>query len=63
MFHEGEDMIEVLPAMALCFGLALITFFIGTAVGETRQKAAAVRAGVAHWGQDEYGKAKFEYNK
>ena len=53
MFHEGEDIIEVLPAMALCFGLALITFFIGTAVG----------AGVARWGQDEYGKAKFEYNK
>ena len=63
MFHEGEDLIEVLPAMGLCFVLSIMSFFIGTAVGESRQKAAAVRAGVAHWGQDEYGKAKFEFNK
>ena len=61
--HKGEDFIEVLPAMALCFVLALSGFFIGVTVGEKRQKVNDVKAGVAHWGCDEWGSAKFEYNK
>jgi hypothetical protein len=63
MFHEGEDTIDVLLAMALCFVLSIMSLFVGYTIGAKRQKAEAVKAGVAHWGQDEYGKAKFEFNK
>ena len=63
MLHEGEDTIDVLPAMALCFVLGIMMFFVGVTVGQKRQKVEAVKAGVAHWGQDEYGNVKFEFNK
>lgn len=63
MFHEGEYTIDVLPAMALCFVLSVMSLFIGYTVGAKKQKAEAVKAGVAHWGQDEMGNVKFEFNK
>jgi len=41
--------------------LSLVIFLIGEDHGKDKMKEKAVQAGVAEWGHDEKGKAKFEF--
>ena len=62
MFNNN-DPDATIGIVVTIFLLMVFAFAGGTLMGAKREKADAVKAGVAHWVADEKGDAKFEYNK
>jgi len=62
MFHKN-DPDATIGLIGTIFLLIVFACASGYNWGIRKEKADAVKAGVAHWVADEKGDAKFEYNK